>query len=282
MLFDLDIDYDQTPPDLDGRHVLCRLSGGAGSAIATMRCVEWYGQDRVSIVAADTMSESDANYALVDAVEKESGLPVERLCQNKDIWDVFDEFGVMRMALSGGACKASVELKQKPLDDYTSRRFSVDGVVIATGLSYEERMDRQPRFIAKLAPWTCFFPLNVRPRLSACQIVAELKRYNLPVSDAYEKGLDHDNCKGGCILQGARQWAGLLKDDPEHFAHCEQRERAFFERTGFAALRDRRGGDVKPYPLFQLRADIENGRKIPDDWRSKCSCMMLGETPDSP
>lgn len=272
-LFEIDIDYDK--PDIPDRHCCVHLSGGAGSAIAAMRCAEWFG-DQVSIVFADTNSESDDAYALVDAVEKLSGVTVTRLNQGKDIWDVFDETGVSRISVTG-ACKASVELKQKPLDKWTKQNFSPDSCVIATGLTYEERLDRQVRLQRKLSPYQCFFPLNVRPRLSACGIIAELERYGLPVSEAYRNGYSHDNCNGGCILAGLKQWSGLLHDNPEHFKYCEQREKKFFNKTGFTVNRDRRNGETKPYPLFQLRKDVESGRDFGNEWRSTCGCMTLSE-----
>jgi hypothetical protein len=99
---------------------------------------------------------------------------------------------------------------------------------------------------------------------------------------AYNLGFRHDNCNGGCVLAGQAQWAGLLDENPEHFAYCELRERAFYERTGFSVLRDRRGGRTRSYPLFMLRADKENGRRFPDTWRSTCGCMIPEPAPMEP
>jgi len=273
-LFDIAIDYDATPPDIGHKHIVCHVSGGAASAVVAMRCVEWYGTDRVTFVNADTGCESEGNYALIDALELASGVSIIRLTQGKDIWDVFDEHGVMRMM--SGACKASVELKQKPLDDFTRARFSPDEVLVAIGMSWMEP-ERQARLTRRLKPYQTFFPLNASPRLSECEIVAELARYGLPESMAYNLGYTHDNCKGGCVLAGQSQWAGLIGDAPEHFAYCEDRERTFYERTGFTVLKDRRGGELKSYPLFQLRADKMAGRKFRNGWRSTCGCMLIGE-----
>lgn len=270
------IDY-KSVPEIPENTIVVHLSGGAGSAISAMRCVEWYGRDRVRLVFADTLSESPDAYALVDAVEAASGISIDRLSQGKDIWDVFDAFGVSKIAATG-ACKASVELKQKPLDAWMRDNFRPSECVIATGLTYEERHDRQPRLQNKLHPYKCFFPLNVPPILAHCDIIAELEKYGLPVSSAYAKGYSHDNCNGGCILAGLKQWAALVKENPEHFAYCESRERAFYEATGFSINRDRRGGTTKPYPLYQLRQEVEEGRTFGDGWRSTCSCMMTGET----
>jgi len=268
------MDYAQSIPDIGDRHICCCVSGGAASAIAAIRCIEWYGPKRITLINADTGCESDGNYALIDALEKASGVDIVRLNQGKNIWDVFDEHGMMRMK---SACKASVELKQKPLDAFMRQRFLPDRVAIAVGLSWQEP-ERQRRLVNRLAPYQAFYPLNVKPQLAECDIVAELERYGLPESMAYNLGYTHDNCKGGCVLAGQAQWAGLLDDDPDHFAYCERRERAFYARTGFTVLKDRRGdGRAKPYPLFQLREDKAAGRKFRDTWRSTCSCMSIGE-----
>ncbi|MCP4549649.1 MAG: hypothetical protein GY835_24605 [bacterium] len=208
------------------------------------------------------------------ALESASGCEVVRLNQGKDIWDVFDEHDVMRM---NGACKGSVELKQKPLDAFTRRMFSPDAVLVAIGLSATEP-ERQRRLMNRLSPYQAFYPLNAAPRLSECDIVAELERYGLPESMAYNLGYTHDNCNGGCVLAGQAQWAGLLNDNPEHFVYCERRERAFYNRTGFSVLKDRRGGVTQSYPLFQLRKDKAAGRTFPNTWRSTCGCMLVGET----
>jgi len=268
-LWDISIEYGQPIPDIGNRHVCCHVSGGAASAVAAMRCITWYGRDRVHLVYADTCSESDGNQALVDALKEASGLAVIRLSQDKDIWDVFDEHGVMRM---DGACKASVELKQKPLDAYTQSRFSPDEVLIALGLSWDEPK-RQTRLAARLQPYQAFFPLNAGPQMQHCELLAELAKLGLPESMAYGLGYQHDNCKGGCILAGQAQWAGLLDDDPEHFAYCERREWAFFLRTGFSVLKDRRGGKTQSYPLRQLRTDKAAGRTFRGTWRATCACM---------
>ena len=273
-LWTIPIDYTQPIPDIGTRHVCCHVSGGAASAVVAMRCIEWYGHDRVTLVNADTGVESEGNYALIDALESASGVEVVRLNQGMDIWDVFDKCGVMRM--QNGACKASLELKQKPLDNFTRSMFLPDGVLVAIGLSWDEP-ERQHRLANRLEPYQAFYPLNVSPRLAECDIIAELERYGLPESMAYNLGYTHDNCKGGCVLAGQAQWAGLLDDDPEHFTYCERRERVFYARTGFTVLKDRRSGGVKSYPLFQLRADKATGRQFRNTWRSTCGCMAIDE-----
>jgi len=263
---------------IGNRRVCCHVSGGAASAIAAMRCIEWYGANRITLVNADTGSESPGNYELIHALETVSGLPIERLHQGMNIWDVFDAHGVMRLAHGGGACKASIELKQRPLDAFTRDRFTPEQVVVAVGMMPMEQT-RQARLTKRLRPYEALFPLNAEPRLTECQMVAELGRYGLPESMAYNLGYTHDNCNGGCVLAGQAQWAGLLDDNPEYFTYCEKREGVFFKRTGFSILRDRRGGNTKSYLLSHLREDKAAGRVFRDTWRLTCGCML---DPDSP
>jgi hypothetical protein len=78
----------------------------------------------------------------------------------------------------------------------------------------------------------------------------------------------------GCILAGLSQWADDITLNPKGFDYTAAREQVFIERTGFTVCRDQSGGQVKPYPLVQLKADVEAGKKPRHfEWRSQCSCM---------
>lgn len=263
--------------DIGNKDVCVHVSGGGQSAIVLHRCLEWYGHDRVTAVFADTNTESPDLYEFLLAQEQLFGIEIERLSQGMNIWDCFDAFGVISLRGAGGACKASVELKQKPLDKYTAQ-WQPSEVVIATGLSWMEP-ERQQRLIKKILPYECIFPLNEKPRLSDCEIIDELERIGLPVPEAYKKGYPHNNCGGGCVLAGIAQWMGLLKDYPERFAWHEKREKQWRSKgRDFTVLRDFRGdGKAKPYTLEQMRLDVESGAQPPNDFRSGCGCMLLSD-----
>jgi len=266
--------------DIGDKTVVVHLSGGGQYAVCLARCVEWYGVDRVRAVFANTNTEAPDLYDFLDAVEEKFGVKIDYL--NNDgmgIWDVFDKFGVITLRGAGGACKASVELKQKPLREYMDR-FDPENTAIALGMSWQEK-DRQERCLNRdgLNKFQLIFPLNIKPRLSDCEVQDEIKSLGLPLPSIYKKGYPHNNCGGGCVLAGVRQWKGLLEDYPERFAYHEAREKAWRELHGhdFTVLRDFRGtgGKAKPYTLEQFRVDIENGRTVPGDFRTGCACMML-------
>ena len=263
--------------EIGDKSVVVNVSGGGQSAVALARCLEWYGKERVTAVFADTNTEAPDLYDFLIAIETLFGIEIDRLNDGRNIWDVFDQHKAITLRRSGGACKASVELKQKPLRRY-HEQFGSDSIVIALGLCWTEP-DRQARHVERQKPFECIFPLNEQPRLSYCGILEELERLGLPKPEAYEKGYPHNNCGGGCVLAGVRQWQGLLVDYPDRFAWHEERERQWQKATGqqFTVLRDRRGGQVSPYTLTQFREDIENGRGIQGEFRSGCGCMLLGE-----
>lgn len=98
--------------------VRVNVSGGSGSALAWRRCLEWYGPDRVIPAFADTNSEHADTYRFLADCERVFGQELIRLNDGRNIWDVFDQEGIMRIVKAGNACKASLELKQKPLDQH--------------------------------------------------------------------------------------------------------------------------------------------------------------------
>ncbi len=243
-------------------HVVAQVSGGLGSAEALRRCVEWYGPERVSALFANTGSEDVATYRFVVALENYVGVEIRTLKPFPgDIFDCFDREGVMRIK---GACKASLELKQKPLDAASGFNW------VAIGFGCEE-LER-----VRDCKLPAIFPLLVRPRLGAGELIEQWQD-RLPLPPAYSlDGIPHNNClgTGGCILGGIKYWSLRWKQAPEAFAYAERRERAFFERTGFSILRDQSGKKVRAMPLYELRRKLESGEvKVPEFAESTCGCM---------
>lgn len=252
------------------------FSGGAGSAVALFRVVERFGVGGVRAVFADTGWESQDVYDFVRAVGVASGVAVEWLGGGRTIWDVFIEKGAITNRESGG-CLASLELKRAALEEW--RRGLGVPCVVHVGFGPDEE-DRAERLRRRLPGVEFDFPLWWEPRAWRCDVLGELGRRGLVVPVAYERGYQHANCGGGCVLAGVRQWVGLLADDRERFLASEGLEAELAARAVAKGLRprwilrDRRGGVTVGYPLSRLRADVEAGRRVPDDsWRvAACSC----------
>jgi 3'-phosphoadenosine 5'-phosphosulfate sulfotransferase (PAPS reductase)/FAD synthetase len=258
-------------------HHIVNISGGAASAVCLFRVLERYGRENVRAVFADTRSEHPDCYRFLDDVERVSGVPLDRLSDGRNIWDCFLKAG--QLHTTKGGCVASWQLKRKPLEFYTA---AISGdVTVYVGFGPDED-DRQARLKRALPDRKLDFPLTWQPMLSRCDVMDDLKARGIEPPSMYAEGYPHANCAGGCILAGIKQWAGLLKDNPELYRTSEENEnkiQATMTKRGrekFTILRDRRGGVVTCYSLRQLREDIESGRRLADDsWReTSCSCML--------
>lgn len=255
--------------------IMLSLSGGIGSAVAAIRAKKWWS-DRVVCVFADTCSEDSDLYRFLDDLEPIIG-PITRLKQlnedgtDMDIWDCFDKYGVMTIRNANGACKASVELKQKPLNNYMTQN---NIRITAVGFGFTEP-GRMVALNAKKEPLTVVYPLVADPLLADCDLLSAIREYGIEPPSIYAEGFVHNNClgAGGCVLSGLSQFAAVKRLKPEVFEYAKTRSQAFFERTGFSVLKDQRGGQTKPYTLEQLEKDIESGRKFDNRWMSNCACM---------
>jgi len=200
--------------------VVCvNVSGGSGSALAWLRCIQWYGRERVQPVFADTNSEHDDLYRFLEDCEEKFEQKLTRLNDGRNIWDVFHQTGIMRIAKANNACKASIELKQKPLDKF----FKESGAdAIAVGMEFLEA-ERMRDFERHRDPVKVLFPLAARPRLSECEIHEELKRFGIKPCVVYDEGQRHNNCrKYGCILAGVNQWAADVNLNPVGFDYVKE------------------------------------------------------------
>jgi hypothetical protein len=257
-------------------HVV-NISGGAASAVCLFRVLERYTGGDVRAVFADTQWEHPDCYRFIDDVERQSGVTVDRLSCGQDIWDVFMESGTLTTGTGG--CKASWELKRRPLEAYAE---AIQGDVITYigfGMDEDDRMVR----IRKAMPERRFeFPLTWPPFLGRCDVLDDLRRRGIEPPSMYADGYPHANCGGACILAGIKQWVGLLHDNPAIYRTSEENEQAFLQllrdrgREEHTILKDRRGGVVQNYSLRQLREDVEAGsRPANDSWRvSACTCLL--------
>ncbi len=255
---------------------LVNISGGSGSTVALARCIERYGRDNVFAVFADTNSEHPTLYSLLDEIETVLKVPIVRLNDGRDVWDVF--FASRCIKVKSGGCKAAVELKHKPLDKYRDDNFKPADCTLVLGMDWMEP-DRMARAVRRLAPWNVEFPLCWPKRLSKCQEIAELTALGLTIPVLYTRGQLHNNCAGACVLAGQAQWIGLLQDDPVRFDHYATKEAEWRKATGndteekhFSILRDRRGGGTADLPLTELKARYLAGEGF-GEWRSICDCM---------
>ena len=268
------------------RECIVSISGGAGSTLAAHRAVDRFGLENVILLFADTNSEHEDLYLLLDAIE-EKLKPIIRLSNGQDIWDCFDKHGVIRTPT--GACKASVELKHKQIARWIKEHASPATHIIASGLEFTEP-ERRERFDKRWEPFDVWHPLADEPIYSDCQIKAEVEKLGYPKQSLYERRYPHNNCGGACILAGLSQWHALYLEDRPKFDYNQAREKQFNElhRKGkkpFTVLRDQSAKPtavdneivmkrkVEPLSLVDFQHKIETNKLSVQDFRSTCGCM---------
>lgn len=257
---------------------IVNVSGGMGSAVALLRTIDRYGKDGTLAVFADTRWEDADTYRFLDDVERVAGLPIVRLSDGRNIWDVFSETAFFT-TMQGG-CKASWELKKLPITRFAEEHGKPETTTHLVGFGPDEYA-RQERLRQAIHPWKVDFPLTWNGYSHRCDLTEELRAKGIEPPLLYAKGYPHNNCGGACILAGISQWAGLLADNRELYLESERREQDFLAelrrrgRTVITILKDRRGGEVNNLSLRQLREEIEAGVRVPrDTWReTTCSCM---------
>ena len=81
----------------------------------------------------------------------------------------------------------------------------------------------------------------------------------------YSLGFEHNNCGGGCVRQGARQWRHLLRVAPEVFAEREELEAEF---APFTFLKDISLRRLREIEEAQGELELED-----DGWAGECIGM---------
>lgn len=85
----------------------------------------------------------------------------------------------------------------------------------------------------------------------------------------YGLGFEHNNCSGGCVRQGVRQWRHLLRASPQIYKERERFEREFSERIAPATF-------LKDISLARLREIEEAQGELDyqdDEWAGECMGM---------
>jgi len=263
--------------DAESDRVMVSVSGGGQSAVAAIRARDRWG-DRCEYVFADTASEDEDTYRFLDDLETIIG-PIVRLVQRNDdgtpmdIWDCFHKHRIISIPKAGNACKASVELKQKPLNKHAAEN-GLTVQAIGFVFSEPERIVKRNQ-LGALSGRQYVYPLLDDPLLGDCEILEHLRKSGLKPPRIYDDGFIHNNCigAGGCVLAGLDQFAAMYQINRDAFDYAKKRETEFLAKADFTVLKDQRGGETTNYSLAELEADIESGRKFGRRWQSNCSCM---------
>jgi hypothetical protein len=170
-------------------------------------------------------------------------------------WEVFRD---QRFIGNSRVDPCSSILKRVLLLNWWSSRFQPHECQIAVGLDWDED-GRRERIVERGKPWHFICPLGDRPWMGKQHWIDFAAERGLPRSLAYEQGLAHDNCGGGCVKAGIGHWIQIFHKRPEVYGQWESEEASVQDAIGTKStmLKCRRGGKSKPLSLHDLRKRIE-------------------------
>lgn len=242
------------------------LSGGAGSWGACRRWIDQHGTEGMVLLftdvsgtaTADVTGEDEDTLRFLDDAAADLGVPLVKLRDGRDIWDVFRE---KRWLGNTKLAHCSWELKTGPARKWIEQN-APDAQRIIVGIDSTE-VHRLPDMIGKWAPYEVAAPLMDRPLLWKPQLIQMLRDRGIKPPRMYELGFGHANCPG-CVKAGIGHWVRLYRVWPERFAYArDQEEKLRAELGDVAILRDRTGGTLRPFPLAELEERIKANDAVP-------------------
>lgn len=242
------------------KHVV-QMSGGIGSFAAAVRVAERHGIDDMVLLFADTLAEDPDLYRyLRDAVEY-LGVPLTRVCDGRDPFQVFDDVGYIG---NSRVAPCSKWLKIVPCRRWLEQHCDPAHTTLYMGLDASE-LRREPGIVKGWAPWHVKFPMAEPPLLTKEQMLDRCRTiHGIEPPLLYRRGYLHNNCGGVCVRAGQKQWLKTLIEFPDRFARAERREAALRERLGdYSILVEQRNRIKYPLPLSELRRRAEAAHPAP-------------------
>jgi hypothetical protein len=147
------------------------------------------------------------------------------------------------------------------------QRFAHSGDVVYFGIDNTEA--HRARRIAEIyndLGIQARFPI-IENRISKEKIHSEIAALGIRRPVLYDLGFTHNNCSGGCVRSGKRQWINLLQTLPAVYQERERVETEFSEAFGINATY------MKDMSLSELRRRIEGQAEIDfndDQTASEC------------
>ena len=269
-------------------------SGGASSWAAARILRDRHPDHPMVLLFADTLMEDDDTYRFLEEGAQNLGLPVTRIADGRDIWQVFrDE----RFLGNSRVDPCSRVLKRELLGRWRDEHYTPETAEMVIGLDANEahRLRRHQKALNKRAEdnvggtdeipryWTVRAPL-IEEGLFKPDVFILLKQHGLCQQRLYRLGFAHANCGGGCVKMGMTGWATLLDRMPDRYQEWEENEermRAFLGRD-VSILKDRRDGETTRLTLREFRERRQAGRlplpKEPE-WGG-CGCALDGSDDD--
>ena len=231
--------------------IIVAISGGKASAWCANWALENYPKEDVILYFNDTKWEHPDLYQFLKDLEKHFKHPIIVDSDGRSPEELFYD----NHALANNRMPfCSRILKAERLQKYYKNG---DTLIFGIGIDEPHRANRLISIYQTIAIKTgksskLLFPL-IDENVSKEQINQFFKDVGIKIPILYEMGFLHNNCSGGCVRAGKKQWKLLLEKLPEVYAERERVEEEMREYTG---------KDIhffKDETLRQFRGRVERG-----------------------
>jgi len=231
--------------------IIVALSGGKASAMCAKWALDTYDKKDVTLYFNDTKWEHPDLYRFMDDLSKYFDHPITEDTDGRSPEQLFEH----NRALANDRMPfCSRVLKAERLQKYCKDR---DTLVFGIGM---DEMHRASRLIAVYQRLSMKRDIRLKIKLplitekiTSEQIDEFLKSAGIEEPELYKLGFLHNNCSGGCVRAGKKQWKMLYEKLPEVYMERERVE---------IKIRKQLGKDVhffKNETLTAFRGRIERG-----------------------
>jgi hypothetical protein len=204
------------------RHIIA-LSGGVASAWVADYVVKNIDADAV-LYFNDTKWEDKDLYRFLEEVAAHIGKEVFYDSDGRTPEEVFYDQNFL--------ANNRVPLCSRILKAERLQKYAKPGDVLYFGIDASEA-HRAVRISAiyKQRGIECRFPL-IEEQVFKPEMFQWLEQIGIEMPRMYRLGFEHNNCAGGCVRSGKRQWLHLLRTLPDVYAERERVEEEFSLLSG--------------------------------------------------
>lgn len=210
--------------------VIVGISGGKSSAWCGWWALRHFPKERVILYFNDTKWEHPDTYRFIKELSAYLNHPITEDSDGRSVEEVFYD----NHALADNRMPfCSRILKSERL-----QRYYKNGDVLIFGIGIDEQ-HRAKRIITQYKrigdrkkKWaTVRFPL-IETNTTSTDVDNWLRNTGIEPPLLYKLGFKHNNCSGGCVRAGKKQWKHLYETLPEVYLDRERVEREMREFTG--------------------------------------------------
>lgn len=262
------------------RHVVS-FSSGLSSALTSVRVIERYGRENVTLVFMDTLFEDTDNYRFMEDFSRRHAVEILRLTEGRNPYEVSRAQHVIpNSRVAPCTLRLKIEVFRKWL------KLQARPITIHIGYDFAEvhRCEPTRKNYEKLG-YEVDFPLLWQPIEYRQYEQVSREDWGIDPPRMYILGYSHANCAGRCVKQGQGDWIRTLQNFPDRYAEIEAWEADMRQNEVNAnyAIMKTEGPRVDgkrtatPLTLRELREKYEAG-KLPSlfDMDAGSACVVCG------